>query len=142
MEVRPLDLRFVCPSFRCLGLGTCEGFEVEVVDFGSHLSFNLHLGNSFGAALIASTFRFNFRTESTEGLGWHKLYNRAGVSKLAELLKVSSILVHWNLDDSAQDRKDLVVLVMRLHSVFEFQVLVPERMGKEVQSNTGGTAFK
>ena len=41
--------------------------------------------------------------------------------------------MHGNMDDASKDGEHLVVC---FESLFEFQVFVPERMSKEVKSNT------
>lgn len=61
------------------------------------------------------------------------------VSKLAELLKISCILMHRNFDDSIQDSKDLV---LRLQAIFELKVLIPKRVSKEVQTDGRSTTFE
>ena len=64
------------------------------------------------------------------------------MSKLAELLEVSSILVHGDLDHTAQDRKDLIVLVVSFDAILKFEVFVPEGMSKKVQSYTCSTTLE
>ena len=47
--------------------------------------------------------------------------------------------MHGNVYDASKDSKHLVVC---FEPLFEFQVFVPERMSKEVKSNTTGAALE
>jgi hypothetical protein len=61
------------------------------------------------------------------------------VGELAESLEVSCILVHWDVYDSVEDGKDLV---MCIQTIFEFEVFVPERVCKKIQTYTTGAALE
>ena len=57
---------------------------------------------------------------------------------MAKAFKISCILMHWYVYDAVQDWKDLV---MRLETLLEFQVLIPEWMRKKVEANTASASF-
>lgn len=54
-------------------------------------------------------------------------------------LIVSGILVHRNVDNALEDSVDLILCLLAL---FVLYVLVPERMGQEVEADVGSSAFK
>ena len=60
-------------------------------------------------------------------------------ASLPVFFKVASVLMHGNMYDAPKDSKHLVVC---FEPLFEFQVFVPERMSKEVKSNTTGAALE
>jgi hypothetical protein len=49
--------------------------------------------------------------------------------KLSESFEIASILVHWNLNNPAEDGKNPVV---GFQAIFKLEILVPERVSKEV----------
>ena len=51
---------------------------------------------------------------------------------LTVTLKITSILVHWDLHNSFQNGEDLV---LGLCAFLKFKVVVPERMRKEIQAD-------
>ena len=52
--------------------------------------------------------------------------------QLPEALKVSSILMHGDMNDALEDGKDVI---MRLLPLFVLEELVPEGVGQEVQAD-------
>ena len=54
-------------------------------------------------------------------------------------LEVPCILVHWNVDDAVENGEDAV---LRFHALFKLDVLVPERVSKEVEADALCTALK
>jgi hypothetical protein len=49
--------------------------------------------------------------------------------KLSESLEIASILVHWNLNNPAENGKDPI---MGFQAVLKLEVLVPERVSEKV----------
>jgi hypothetical protein len=47
--------------------------------------------------------------------------------------------MHWNVNNPTKNGEDLV---MSLNAFFKFNVLIPERMRKEVKADTTGAALK
>lgn len=57
----------------------------------------------------------------------------------SEPLIISGILMHWNFDDALQDG---INLVLGLLAFFVLDVLIPEGMRQEVETNVGSSAFE
>jgi hypothetical protein len=100
---------------------------VEVINLGPDLALNLQLG--FSPHLIPSTFRFHIGTKLSKGLLRHELWQWPCMCKLSESFEIASILVHWNLNNPAEDGKNPVV---GFQAIFKLEILVPERVSKEV----------
>lgn len=127
MEVWPLDLRFVGPPFRRLCLCLGEDFKVMTVNTQPDVSFNFSFDLGTWGDMRRS--RFDLGTVLGQYLGGCKLCHWSGLSHLAIPFKVPSILVHGNMDDTAKDLEDLI---KGFHALLVLDILIPERMGKEV----------
>jgi hypothetical protein len=61
------------------------------------------------------------------------------MGEIAEALVVASILVHRNSDDAGMDCVDAILCLLPF---FVFDILVPKRMGEEIETNQARPAFE
>lgn len=99
----------------------------------------LDLGLDFCARLGVGRGRLNLSTELCHGFGRCQLNQRTSLSQLTITFKVTRVLVHRDVNNPTQDGKDLV---LSLDTLFKLNVLVPERMRKEVEADTAGATLK
>src|SRR4051812_44283938 len=122
MEVWTLDLLLIGPTPGRLRLCFVKDLEMVGIDTRAHVTLNLDL--SLGARgwvsrdLLAELFLQILRNELVD---WPCL------SKLTESLKIASILMHRDRNNTVEDGEDAV---HRLKTFFKLQVLVPEGVGQ------------
>lgn len=134
MEIWSLNFALISPTLGSFGLVFGKDCEVIVVNLGTEVSF------IFAFTLHSkSTISLELRSELSKLLYRNQLCYRAGVGLGSEVLKVSGILVHRDVNDSLQDGKDLVVCIK---TILKLYVLVPEWMSQEVEADSNTTSLK
>lgn len=70
---------------------------------------------------------------------WEELLEGAALCELPEALKVACILVHGDMDYAVKNRNNLI---FTFKALFEFDIFVPEGVGKEVEADAVRATFK
>lgn len=113
---------------------------MEVVDAHANLTLDLQLA-AFDFHCLDSGWGLgnDVLAKLCQCIGGKQLLEGTGLCKLPEPLKVTCILMHWDVDNTIQDCDNLV---LTFETFFKFNVFVPEWMSKEVETNTVGTTFE
>jgi hypothetical protein len=90
-------------------------------------------------SFVPGTFILDIHLQLSQSSGRGNSSQRPRLSPLPVFFEVASILVHWDVYDPAQNGEYPVGC---FQPFFELDVFIPERMGKEVQTNTGGTSLE
>lgn len=137
-------LRFISPTFRSFGLSASKDLQVEVVNPQPHFTLNLqftalHL-DLLGASLDGvRRLRNHFCPKLSQSILGKQLLERTRLRQLTEALKVTSVLMHRDMNHTIKDRKDLVIA---LKALFKFDVLIPKRMSEKVKTDAVSAALE